>query len=631
MPGIRCFLRRVKIGAAHILLSILLPVIRFLERQARTNRTNGQQDVEHEGQSRDRDDDEISAPEQAPRYSEDALEVAKGRLEDLERGLEDEARRRRELEQRLHTVQQQKEEATAEQQKKEEELKALTRYIEDVDRQLEDEMRTRRTLEQESHTSQQERKQTQGVLDAVKREVEERARQLHAEVQRRRAVEQELHAAQEMDQQTQEDLQAMRRDVEDRDRQLDDESRKRTSLEQELLASQLKREQTEEVLEAANRSVEDRDRRLDEEVRKRRALEQELHTLRQEKRTGAEEAPAPYAALARAYEDQGRLLQDRTKQLRFAEKFLKPVEPMFAMEIKNMFDDLNADTLHLGATVMDAVDLRNRSEPAQIAQYQDDVRLSLGQTLAEALATTEDTSVLLAAIECTVCLWSERIISSWTLGFANGMPRANEESEQEDIAYKNLYESILANQPHSVAGRWRSLAREHMRRQCRDGDTQYQDLLAKARQAIQQVCRVTGCVGDELWSRILGTIERRLARIIQLSFRIRNVIGESITSCDYTVLLVRPGEPFDPQRMEEDGGDDLSDSNGVHVLCTTQLGLMRREKGGMEAGAPFEQGIVLLPKVALVSLLRASEAPPGPRQRRPTRRDTRQMRRRGTR
>ncbi|TFK50905.1 hypothetical protein OE88DRAFT_1660045 [Heliocybe sulcata] len=183
------------------------------------------------------------------------------------------------------------------------------------------------------------------------------------------------------------------------------------------------------------------------------------------------------------------------------------------------------------------------------------------------------------------------------------------EREQEYIsmAYQETYRSIRAHQPQAVAGRWRSLAREHLRRCTTEEKAEIDHWMASTQMAIQSVCEATGCVDASGWQDIKCASHDALAAIVELALRLRNIIGEEVTSYDYYTLLYTSKNQADPQCMEQDRGEPLKRTD-PSVLCTTELGLMRRERLGTTNSEPeFHTDIILKAKVALVSLLHSSE------------------------
>lgn len=108
-------------------------------------------------------------------------------------------------------------------------------------------------------------------------------------------------------------------------------------------------------------------------------------------------------------------------------------------------------------------------------------------------------------------------------------------------------------------------------------------------------------------------LEKRLLSLSKTVNKLREALGEGVTSVDLEVNTIKTGHTFDPRYMEESNdfrGGKSSPSGGANfdmtserVIGTTELGLWAK-KGGMNG---YE--IILLPKVALEGVLKEAIVP----------------------
>jgi hypothetical protein len=98
------------------------------------------------------------------------------------------------------------------------------------------------------------------------------------------------------------------------------------------------------------------------------------------------------------------------------------------------------------------------------------------------------------------------------------------------------------------------------------------DPQARIAMALQAVLIVAGFDRQESKMRI-DKFAEGIGRIVRTTLELKQLIGEHITSADFEVYVIRPGEPFDPHSMK----NIEPVSQHARVLCTTALGLTREE------------------------------------------------------
>ena len=114
--------------------------------------------------------------------------------------------------------------------------------------------------------------------------------------------------------------------------------------------------------------------------------------------------------------------------------------------------------------------------------------------------------------------------------------------------------------------------------------------------------------GALLESRFSSNIEVKLKGILQLSLRLRELIGQGVTSNDFQVICPRYKSEFDKTLMDDafatnDAKYGDSEGSASSVILTTDLGLRRRErmKGTANAQGYIQQVVPLKAKVFLRS------------------------------
>lgn len=117
-------------------------------------------------------------------------------------------------------------------------------------------------------------------------------------------------------------------------------------------------------------------------------------------------------------------------------------------------------------------------------------------------------------------------------------------------------------------------------------------------------------------SHVIETIQTRFSgdidRIVKMSQQLNRVLGEDITSCELEMLYIEPDQPYEEATMEDTFQDQSVKENGVAtegVLCTTDLGLIRRQKvkdaNNDTNDIDWKESVLLRPKIVLQSKLNA--------------------------
>ena len=97
----------------------------------------------------------------------------------------------------------------------------------------------------------------------------------------------------------------------------------------------------------------------------------------------------------------------------------------------------------------------------------------------------------------------------------------------------------------------------------------------------------------------------RMSTLIDLTIRLRQALGEEITSGDLEVIYIPFDHAFDSGTMEDISGQNMTrrTKQNDRVLCTTELGLQRTVRTGMkDYDRSCQTTNLLKSKVALVSV-----------------------------
>ncbi len=135
--------------------------------------------------------------------------------------------------------------------------------------------------------------------------------------------------------------------------------------------------------------------------------------------------------------------------------------------------------------------------------------------------------------------------------------------------------------------------------------------LAEKLTDILLICGVPG-TRQRLLAEVTSVFSESLHEIVRLALEFQRVTGENIISRDLSADVAKPGRSFDPERMVDEWADPKRHHRVLQsppVLCTTQLGLLRREtQPGTSSGAGgislvVSSTLLLKPHVVLVTML----------------------------
>lgn len=166
----------------------------------------------------------------------------------------------------------------------------------------------------------------------------------------------------------------------------------------------------------------------------------------------------------------------------------------------------------------------------------------------------------------------------------------------------------------AVCGKWKVLTKRHLK--SLDTPSVVSQLKDHILQYVSNLLLVSGAKAAP--PGILEIISERfgdkVTDIVTSAVSIQRATKEDIVSSEIRLILPRYNEPFVDERMEDiekperdAAADSLGATSTEHVLCATEIGVVRLEKGMTSEGGEHKEGTttvtVLKSKVALRSLV----------------------------
>lgn len=94
----------------------------------------------------------------------------------------------------------------------------------------------------------------------------------------------------------------------------------------------------------------------------------------------------------------------------------------------------------------------------------------------------------------------------------------------------------------------------------------------------------------------------RLCEILKLALEAKRMIKEGVISCNLDMTFVPYDSPYDPDYMESVYGETSPKLGTETVVCTVDLGLVRKERVS-KPEAETKEHVILKPKVVLLSTM----------------------------
>lgn len=318
------------------------------------------------------------------------------------------------------------------------------------------------------------------------------------------------------------------------------------------------------------------------------------------------------------------LSEVRGKELKGAQVFLTKADAVSVNDVVGKVATLNEEVFQAAAVLgellvnvsypddVDRIEARQRA----IEEGNHDATFLLGEALVSQLASEsvkppkDRSNPLLVQIvmQSALTSWCDKICQMWRPGHTAG-----------ETTMKDLYEDIRKTEDQAVAGRWRSLARAHLRY----STAEWTENIMRGTRGVMAVAgwEAPASSSPDSPNDDLKQFEKLLASIFKAVQDVRKATGEDVTSADLEVCLIEPNTTFNPVYMEDAYGDDRRGKGRLakdiaappteRVVSTSGLGLRKvvfKKKDG--ALQPVWE-ILAQPKVVLEkSIMEAIEPPP---------------------
>ncbi|KAH9917818.1 uncharacterized protein B0H18DRAFT_1033174 [Fomitopsis serialis] len=316
--------------------------------------------------------------------------------------------------------------------------------------------------------------------------------------------------------------------------------------------------------------------------------------------------------------------------------FMTKTDNWSGAQVIQAVEDLNAEINQFAASATEtcafAKRLKARSPPptSDTGPLQDEESAPwLGAAFAHALSSrdhTQDPILVQLALQASIATCCARSLSLFCVGFPSKL----------DALLSRVLTHMQSSEPQATSARWRALTHRSIR-MLYPGLEEYAitELVATMLKWSSTVFALAGSSPTTEPSPALVP-STQLRRIAEAVYRLARVTREEILSTSFEVVLVESGETFDEGSMSnkmrdyeefiaddaasvhsyssgKSGGARAGGANTGKVLCTTELGLRcmtRKSKRASTASddnaeEPFDNRILLLPKVVLNSALEA--------------------------
>ncbi|KAL4079004.1 hypothetical protein J3A83DRAFT_4086569 [Scleroderma citrinum] len=225
----------------------------------------------------------------------------------------------------------------------------------------------------------------------------------------------------------------------------------------------------------------------------------------------------------------------------------------------------------------------------------------IGRSIAHFLGTKkhqDDPVLVQIAFQAYFAYVLQWITRAWIIGG----------DEVQNRFIDGIYEKVRDSEAQAISGRWRALTRANIPQGQRD-DLQLSSLLtSKILSGLADILLAAGCNASqsELVSALSVKFGDKVSFLVAQAIRVNKIIGEDVTSGDLEILTIPPATVFDNLSMEDVYNEGvLTHSGGARVLCTTDLGLLKRVRVGTTGEKERQWAVTTLlkPKVALESVV----------------------------
>ncbi|KAI0704693.1 hypothetical protein C8Q76DRAFT_787401, partial [Earliella scabrosa] len=383
---------------------------------------------------------------------------------------------------------------------------------------------------------------------------------------------------------------------------LGDKDKHLERLTREHLSTTSKIQSLEKDLLSTRTAVQKGERELRRVEGEKRGLQARVATLEASGREQALEIEQLRREVAHAKKKQrgtDELLQTRTTELRNAQTYLGLIDDVAESEVVQLVEHLNGQIFQVAATLVDAPEFLYDG-PHDVAAIEGARgRLAQASLLAPDLLSSlwvpgrgQDPVWGQLALQAAMSTYAQQLGNGWDIS-----------AVEHPSQLKQVYLTLRQIEPQPVAGRWRMLARKHIKAlQPTSWSTRALfDTLASHLTDVLIVCGAIGARED-----LLETVAREFKSEVQDVLRrvldFHRTAGERVVSCDFALVAAEPGVTFDPSLMEEEKGIRLQGPNPVaaRVLCAAEVGLVAERRSDETAPQDANAGTRILKRCKVV-------------------------------
>jgi hypothetical protein len=343
----------------------------------------------------------------------------------------------------------------------------------------------------------------------------------------------------------------------------------------------------------------------------RQKAEEDYTTLRQKYEVRKNE----YHALSNKYNSLKATLDQRTSELQGVQRFLTTADTYSGSEVVNTLQKLNEEVQQSTTFMTEwaienfAIETPRMDKAATQSIERTRASETLGLKFMQLLGTKKhkDNPIFVEmAFRAYLIYELYWVASQWSIGeeeqshkvYVDGIYQRIREASEAHLMQREPCMTLLT-EGQAVSGNWRALTRAHTLPACMSDPENTIDMAITS--SFSDMLLAAGCTGSKsditaaLWSKF----GEKFHHFVSLAAQVNKMIGVGVISEDLEVLVRWPDDGFDERTMEDsyDNGDRMQGTEEREiVLCATELGLGRRAGMG-------EQGIVIKPKVALVSVI----------------------------
>jgi len=277
------------------------------------------------------------------------------------------------------------------------------------------------------------------------------------------------------------------------------------------------------------------------------------------------------------HNEQTKLLEIRTAELRDAQAALGNVDIIPQADVLRMVDSLNGEIFQTAAQIADHFPLLH-GEALSVDSYDGSAQRVADMLGSKAVSILtgrdprrqDDVAIVQMALQAVMSLFASWAITVFDIGFDHEWNRLLGE----------LNRSIYDKETQVVSSRWRALTRQHAKRLGENTESAQfirDDLLLKLADILFLSCRCTPL--EHLLHSLQNDFGEKIMHIVTQCVRIQTAIGQEVLSCNFHTIAPSFDAEYLPESMEDEAlPQKIEPNTPLVVIWTTGLGLQWIEK-----------------------------------------------------